>query len=99
MGLASVSGPETSCDLPGAIKKLADKLDPPKPEEREWRTGDVVSAIGDATTLAEGVPYFVTNVASEPKGVTLHVGKDKNFSIGRKHYRNLTILAEMEVEK
>lgn len=33
------------CNLPSAIKELADKIDPPKPDEREWRVGDVVQAI------------------------------------------------------
>ncbi|KKN79632.1 hypothetical protein LCGC14_0338360 [marine sediment metagenome] len=88
------------CDLPAAIMELRDKVDSPKPEEREWREGDYVERLDSVDTrIKAGEVRVISEVVGEGRfriwrknPAEFHATKDSSW-------RNLTIEGEMAGEK
>ena len=89
------------CDLPAAIMELRDKVDPPKPKEREWRENDVVEAL-ESSKAVTGRIALVERVSDGTAFLNFN-GQRGRWTAGqisrRDCWRNLTIEAEEAEEK
>ncbi|KKN01576.1 hypothetical protein LCGC14_1126490 [marine sediment metagenome] len=94
-----VMGVEKPCDLPAAIMKLRDKVDPPKPKEREWRVGDVVQSVSDVR-YAPGTVAILTGPEKNHGGAVTNLprGGTGNWFAPGNDWRNLTREAEQAGE-
>jgi len=82
-----------ACDLPVSILKLADKVDPPKPKERDWRSGDLVMLTATPyQQLQNDTPYELDAYMSF--GATWRLKRHGNHFYSKRDFRNLTIEAE-----
>ena len=88
---------KNACDLPAAIMELRNKVDPPKPKEREWQIGDMVLCNVAGVDKKVAGPWIVTHSGDE---LFRHNGGLPGTSALRKDgWRNLTIEAELAGEE
>ena len=87
---------EKVCNLSEAIKEIADKVDPPKPKEREWRVGDELQSIDTGNRIV------IVSVSESGCPRVQYLGRDYKESWGMyptTSWRNLSIIAEKGAEK
>ena len=91
------------CTLITNLLELADKVDPPKKKEREWRAGDVIEMSYEMIEMPpSGTILIVERIDVENSKIWYtHPRSDIgwNASTQKEKHRNLTMEAEMEVEK
>ena len=83
------------CDLGPAIIELADKVDPPKPKEREWRVGDKVQSPNGSV----GVVYGLMDIVGQDQGAEVQlIESEIKYGLtpdgAKPEWRNLTIEGE-----
>ena len=84
------------CDLPIAILELADKVDPPKPKEREWKEGDLVEVGYDMPQMPPPKTVLIVEKVGSREIFYTHLRSTIGWIANqqKEKNRNLTIEAE-----